>query len=174
MVVKRRFRGASKFEFIAVVILVGIFATLLLNRLYYYEERAEKANMEATASAINSALRVQMSELMIQGRVKDYALLAQQNPLEWLEQKTVKDNDRSGSVKPAWTLPDAWSFDATNHMLVYTVKHGDYFEPDSLGQKRVRWQVKLIQNLSHADDRTNAGNLTVGVALVLVEPYHWF
>jgi type II secretory pathway pseudopilin PulG len=174
MVVKRRFHGASKLEFIAAVILIGILATLLLNRLAYYEEQAEKANMEATASAIKSALRVQMSELMIQGRVRDYALLEQQNPLEWLEQKTVRDNDQVGNAKTDWTLPDAWSFDQTNHMLVYSVKHGDYFVPDSVGQKRVRWQVKLIQNSANADDRPNAGNLTVGVALILVEPYHWF
>lgn len=174
MVLKRRVHGASKLEFIAVVILVGIFATTLLNRLFYYEERAEKANMEATASAIKSALRVQMSLLMIQGQAKDYALLAQQNPLEWLERRTVKDNDRSGNVKPDWTFPDAWHFDHTNQTLVYSVKHGDYFEPDSTGQKRVRWQVKLIQNPANPNDRINAGNLTVGVALVLVEPYHWF
>jgi len=172
MVLKRQLQGISKFEFMIVVALFGILATFLLNRLSYYEEQAEKTNMEATERAIKNALRVQMAMLLIKGRVQDYALLAQQNPLDWLEPKTVKDNDPSGTVKTDWTLPDAWSFDVASRTLVYSVKHGDYFEPDSAGQKRVRWQVKLV--LDSPNDNGANGNRVVSVTLVLVEPYRWF
>jgi general secretion pathway protein G len=174
MTPKRRLCGASKFEFSLIVALIGIFAAFLLNRLAYYEEQAEKAMMESTASTIKSALRIQMSKLMIAGRVQDYALLAQQNPLDWLEQKTGKDDDPNGNLIPDKSVLDAWSFDPVSRALIYSVKHGDYFVPDSAGLKRVRWKVRVITDAAVPNDESHGSQLVTGLSLELVEPYQWF
>lgn len=174
MTAKRRLCGASKFEFSLIVALIGIFSAFLLNRLSYYEERAEKATMESTASTIKSALRIQMSKLMIEGRAQDYALLAQQNPLDWLQQKAGKDDDPNGNLIPDKTVLDAWHFDPASRTLIYTVKHGDYFVPDSTGLKRVRWKIKVITGASQLNEDSHGNQLVTGLALELVEPYQWF
>lgn len=173
MVFSKRWHGASRFEVMAVVAFLGILATVLLNRLAYYEELAEKAHMESKASAIKNALRIQMSLLLIQGRAQEYASLAQQNPLDWLESKTAKGLDLGMHAVPDRALAGSWRFDPASRTLVYLVQHGDYFAPDSTGQKQVRWQVQLIRDGSKGNGAASA-DLVVGVTLKLVEPYRWF
>jgi type II secretory pathway pseudopilin PulG len=167
MVFDRQLLGASKLEFVTIVALIGIVAVVLLSRLFYYEEQAEKAQMEYTATALKNALRVQMSLLLIQGRTQEYAALAQQNPLDWLEPQDVTEKGAGSHGKP--TLAGSWNFDPASHTLVYAVKHGNHFVPDSGGQKRVRWRVDLIRDLPGS---TNGP--VIGLALVLIEPYRWF
>jgi hypothetical protein len=167
MVLKKRSCGATKFEFALAVVLIGIFATFLLNRLSYYEAQAEKTNMESTVRAIKSGLRIQMATMMIHGRVQEYAQLAQQNPLDWLELNAAKDNDPGGKTKSDWGLLAGWSYDKSTQTLVYSVKHGDDFQSDTSGNKRIRWKVKLIR------DEADPAKPVVSVALELMELYRW-
>lgn len=163
-------RGFTLFELVVLSVLISILAMVLLNRLIYYQELAEKADMEFKAAELKSGLRMRMAKLLIEGRAQEYGSLAQENPFDWLEKMpgNYVGQIADGNFK---TIPAGnWYFDTASHTLVYLVKHGDYFKPDSTGEKRVRFQVKLVRN----PPGVGVDQPFASVNLALVEPYQWF
>jgi prepilin-type N-terminal cleavage/methylation domain-containing protein len=170
----KRPRGFSLLELMVAISVISIVGIVLLNRLSYYQEMAEKADMEYTVSAIKSALRMRMASLMIEGRAQEFRSLAQENPMDWLEKKPANYLTLQLPVDPRFSLAGQWYFDAPNRMLVYLPKHNDYFQPDKSGQKRVRLQVTYLRNeAAHVNDN-RPNRPTDSVAVTLIEPYKWF
>ncbi len=58
-------RGFTLIELIVVVAVVGMLATIALDRLIWFQGQAEKANMEYTASMIKSGLWMSAANLMM-------------------------------------------------------------------------------------------------------------
>ena len=81
----RRQRGFTIFELVVVMVIASVLAIILLNRLWYYQEVAEKAAMEMTVMNMRSGLRLRIADLMMQGRMNEMAQLVQENPINWLE-----------------------------------------------------------------------------------------
>lgn len=171
----KKVHGFSLLELLVAAILAAVLAFVLLNRLSYYREAAEKANVEYTISELKSALRIEMATMLVQGRVHDYELLARQNPMDWLEEKPANYH-RPGLKNSAPEIQQAgyWYFDPIEHSLTYWVVHGDYFKPDKSGQKRIRLQVKLVRDESSSALDRNGDKPIVSVHLNAMEPYHWF
>ncbi len=165
----RRSGGFSMLELLSVFILIGIFATFLLDRLTFYQEAAEKANVEYTIANLRSALRIQMAVLISQGRMRDFALLEQQNPMDWLEYKPANYRlvSRDSSHEPGY-----WQFSTDDRTLTYWLAHGNHFQTDKPEGKRIRLRVRLIRDTSSPQGETESPVLTV--RLELVEPYTWF
>lgn len=167
----RRFRGFSLLELMVAAVLIGIVVTVLLDRLLYYQEAAEKASMDYTVRTIESALRMRMATLLIEGRTQEYASLARENPMDWLSEKP-------GNYAGQFKGPDIdripagdWYFDLGSHTLIYLIKRGDHFESGISGPKRVRFRVSLIRN---PPEGMEVDQPVAGVTLRLVEPYRWF
>lgn len=78
-------KGASWFEFAVVSLVYSVVLAILLNRLHYYQEVAERTSMEYVAVMLKSTLRLRMAELMIGNREAEIPALADQNPISWLE-----------------------------------------------------------------------------------------
>ncbi|WP_136418112.1 hypothetical protein [Herbaspirillum sp. ST 5-3] len=156
-------------ELLSVFILIGIFATFLLDRLTFYQEAAEKANVEYTIANLRSALRIQMAVLISQGRMRDFALLEQQNPMDWLEYKPANYRlvSRDSSHEPGY-----WQFSTDDRTLTYWLAYGNHFQTDKPEGKRIRLRVRLIRDASSPQGETESPVLTV--RLELVEPYTWF
>ena len=168
----RFLRNLLLMEVLIATTVIGIFAAILLNRLAYYQERAEKANMELVISSVKSALRMRLANMMIRGHATRYGDLADDNPMDWLEQ--VPGNYR-GHLAPSWRqeeLQGNWFFDPASRTLVYWVKHGEHFRPDSSNQKKVRIEVNLIYQYDSQMAREVAP--IIGAQVQLVEPYQWF
>lgn len=164
-------RGFSLLELAGAFTLVAIVAAVLLDRLMYYEELAEKARMEATISTLKSALRVRMATMMIEGRAHEYRLLAGQNPIDWLDRMP---DDYRGAVADIAGMPaGAWYFDHADRTLVYLVRNGRYFQPDSEGLKRVRLNVVSVSNRPGTGLSSGMVEPSDTVAIRLLEPYHW-
>lgn len=170
----RKFRGFSLLEFLVGVISIGIIATILLNRLLYYQEAAEKTNMEYTMSMMKSALRSRMASLLIEGRAQEYIRLAQENPMDWLEPKPDNYLGKLANPDPGQLAAGNWYFDSANGTTVYLVGRGKYFQPDTTGQKRVRLRVTFVRNRANSQSNHDPIEPTDTVALSLVEPYKWF
>ncbi len=170
----KKIHGFSLLELLVTAILAAILVAVLLNRLSYYREAAEKANVEYTISALKSALRIEMATMLVQGRIHDYALLVRQNPMDWLEEKPA--NYRPALKNSASEMQQAgyWYFDPIEHSLTYWIIRGDYFEPDKSGQKRIRLQVKLVRDESSSALDHNGDKPIVSVHLNAMEPYRWF
>lgn len=168
----RQIRGFSLLELIVVICVLAIAAGILLDRLAYYQEVAEKADMEYVAQAVKSGLRVRIAELLVQGRAQELPSLAGENPLDWLQHKPANYRGLIQNAASQQPVPGNWYFDQGRKELVYLVRSGSHFFSDSTGQKRVRWQVK-VQRV--ASDAAHAGltDTTASVTLILVEPYRW-
>lgn len=167
-------RGFSLLELVAVVLVLGILAAILLERFHFYQEVAEKARMEYTISRIKSGLRLRMAGMLISGRAHEYFLLAKQNPIEWLDDKPENYAGEFASAKGQRAESGTWHFDENTRMLVYTVQHGAHFQEDSAGQKRVRLKVAIIHNGGEGV-RSAADNASSdSVRIELVDSYRWF
>ncbi len=169
-----RHGGFSRLELMIVAIFFGIVASILLDRLFYYQEAAEKADMEYTASVIKSAVRLKMATLLIAGRAQEYRSLAQQNPMEWLEKKPASYLGSFSGADTPRLGPGHWYFDSDNKVLVYLVKNGKHFQSDASAVKSVQWRMLQIpangEGLIDADPQQVIGS----VQFIVVKPYRWF
>lgn len=161
-------QGFSLIEFIVVLVVVSIIAAILLDRVKFYQEHAEKTVMEATAVTIQAALHLRMAGYLASGRDRDVARLVRENPMDWLARKP--DNyagafDRIGADE----LPDGiWYYDLSDHALVYRVRYGRAFVADQEGRKEVRYRA----NVQYGELSPGLQGVKV-LEFVPVRPYRW-
>lgn len=170
-------RGSSKLELMTAIVLIAVCAAVLLNRLSFYQEVAEKAQVEYTISILKSALRIQMATMMTDGHTGDVALLEQRNPLEWLREKPVTQVLEVGNSSPKKSASAGWEFDPLNRTLTYRPLHTAHFQADQFGKKEIRLKVELVRDssklLPHGNlNSPNSHAAVLGLRLH-VEPYSW-
>lgn len=168
----KKIAGFSLLELLVVVTSIGLLGGVLLERMLFYQEQAEKAAMEQMAGALRSALRLQIAERLPKGR-QGMAELVGQNPMDWLLGKPANyRGERTG----AGTAPGgSWYFDPSTKNLVYVVGNGRHFTPNAAGRKTVRYQVRaLVSGKPQAAQNSVDKQAIDGVTLVLLEPYRWF
>jgi prepilin-type N-terminal cleavage/methylation domain-containing protein len=159
--------GFTLFELVVVLCILAILAEVLLQRISGTAAIAEKVAMENTVNQINTALLFEFANNVIRNTREKIPAMTEKNPMEWLAQ--YPSNYVGGfAVSPSTADTQGyWFYDTTEHLLVYTVRRGDDFQPDSEGLKRVRYKVKILY-----DSEESKG--MVGVVLSPVEPYKWF
>jgi type II secretory pathway pseudopilin PulG len=162
--------GFSLLELAFSIALIGVFIGLLLSRMLYYQEAAEKAVMELEANTLKLALQVHIGDLIARNEVLDYARVARENPMRWLDQPVVGYRGEFDRAVPADLPKGSWYFDRSNAELVYLVNLDRNFRPVSGAPTRVRWRVKTVrpEGVAAKDDTV------IGLRLVPVEPYRWF
>jgi hypothetical protein len=165
----RLFRTYLLFEFAVGITVVALFCAALAARLAYHKERAEKANMEFTISALKSALRVQKSLLLIRGQTRDVQLLTHSNPMEWLEHKPANYLGQLESPPSASRAEGNWYFDVNKMVLVYTPKRSSYFRSS---QQSSAVQLRLVSPVAESTPRTDPAVLAVRIQILA--PHQWF
>lgn len=165
---KPRERGFTLLELVIVIAIYSVLIGVLLDRLNYYQELAEKAAMESTLRTIKTGLQIRLAELIVTNRQAEAASLEAEDPVRWLDDKPP--NYGGSYRKPP--KPGAWYFDAPERQLVYVVNVGNRLELGA-GQepKELRFQARLVK------DRVQAAGGPVegvsGVTLAPVRPYRW-
>jgi len=168
---RRRSPGFSLYELIVSIALVGVFSGVLLDRLLYYEEVAEKAVVELQASTLKVALQVHVGDLISRNQKLDYAAIAHENPMRWLDQPLVGYRGEFSTDAAAELPKGSWFFDRSTAQLVYLLKLDRNFRPvSSDGPTRVRWHVRLVR----PDGARTKDSTVVGLQFVPVVPYRWF
>ncbi len=150
--------------------LIAVFAGLLLDRLLYYEEAAEKAVVEWEATTLKVALQVHIGDLIARNQKLDYAAIARENPMRWLEEPLVGYRGEFDGDASAELPKGSWYYDRSAAELVYVVKLDRNFRPAADGPARVRWHVKLVRPAGAA----GKDNTVIGLQFVPVVPYRWF
>jgi prepilin-type N-terminal cleavage/methylation domain-containing protein len=161
-------RGFTLFELVVCLLVFSVLVTVLLERLAYYQELAEKAAMESTARVVKTGLQIRLAQLIVANRQAEAAELETADPVQWLEIKPVN----YGGAYHGAASPGTWYFDEQARQLVYLVLTGDRLKFDGqTGHKQVRYRVRLLKDrISVAGGPVTS---VTGVTLAVVTPYYW-
>jgi hypothetical protein len=123
---RRRQRGFSLFGLGLSTLLVTILVALLLKRLYYYQEVAEKARVELTLRAIGTALKLRMGQMMIGDKAYRWREIIAENPFDWFEKKPA---DYCGEVERLSSVePGCWIYLRGAREVVYRVVNAGHLQ----------------------------------------------
>lgn len=171
----RRAQGFTLIEFLVVIIIISTLGAVLLDRMWFYQEAAEKAAMEQMAGTLRSALHLQIAGKLIKGQTQAIPGLAEENPMDWLAEQPANYLGERFAPGPGEVAKGNWYYDLKDRQLVYVVARGGHFAPNKQGRKEVRYAVRVVYARAPQAGRENADKQEVnGVILALAEPYHWF
>jgi prepilin-type N-terminal cleavage/methylation domain-containing protein len=165
--------GFTLIELIVVITIIVFLASVLLNRIWFYQEQAEKAAMEQVAGAVQTALVMQYGSMLTSGRDAEAKNLATENPTRWLMQKPQNYAGEYFGMTPAAIAPGNWAFDLKSRELIYVPYRTEYFVPGKDGLKWVRYRVRLQYDPVPGSKNKGAQSLTA-VLFEPVETYQWF
>lgn len=167
--------GSKLFEFVFVVLLVGVLSMAAEFFMLHYIEVAEKSAMEATVVNLKSSLRLRLSEILIHGDAQEAARVAMDNPMNWLHEAPPNYAGEFDDPTPGSIARGKWYFDKKSRELVYLVDQGDKFIADEDGIKRVRYQVyaPFIKKAVKENRQITVNEVVREISLVPVERYVW-
>jgi general secretion pathway protein G len=166
---RRSQAGVGKFELLVCTAVFGIFLGVFIERSFYYQEWAEKSAMELTAEHIKTGMRYRVADLIIANRMSEIPTLADENPMDWLEQKPPNyAGERDSSVEAP--QGGTWYFDRKNRELVYAVNNRRHFSPSSYRDFAVHYRVLPVAPPAGAK---KPGEDQVWVTFVPVSEYRW-
>lgn len=143
-------------------------AALLLDRLAYHQEMAEKAAMESVVRVVKTGLQLRLADLIATHRQAQAAALEVEDPMRWLDTRP----DNYGGAYSAGAERGQWYFDAGRRHLVYVVNAGDRLEIDAgSAAKEIRFQARLLKD--RVAFAGGAVESVTAVTLSPVSPYSW-
>ena len=163
--------GFSLFELVAAIAIIGVFAGVLLQRMLYLQEYAEMTAMNLTVANLRTGLRYKTGDLLIRDKVSEIATLADENPVNWL-QNHPENYLGEFDLKPDADLRGKWYFDKTRRELVYTINNRRHFLPANDHDYALRWQAVRLP--AKEEDISGSRNKVQWVALVKVPGGAWF
>ena len=147
------------------VVIAGVLAALLLDKLLTYAEATEKAAMEATVSQLTSALYARLAYHVLRGDTGAVEELETQSPFRTAHAESPAYLGEFDGLPPG-AEGGNWYFDRRTRELVYLPNLKRYLEgavaSDSVASLRFRVEV-----------RRTASNAYAGVTLVPEGEWHW-
>ena len=131
--------GFTLIELILVLIVISVLGVTALDRFRYYQERAEKAAMEATLAAFKMGLQLQLAELIVTNKQMAVAQLERENPMRWLQEPP--GNYLGEYTTP--TQPGNWYYAMNEHELVYVPNNSAYLDTRRSANKELRFRVAI-------------------------------
>jgi prepilin-type N-terminal cleavage/methylation domain-containing protein len=163
--------GFTLFEFAVVVVIVGVLAIVLLERLLVYQEYAEKTAMEMTVRNVRTGLRYQIADLMNQDRMREVDRLLNENPVTWLETPPPNYLGQFRNPAPDQIAPGNWYFDTAKRELVYLPNRKRFFKPGGTGRDEIRFRVTAVRGSQKLIKGSEPS--VQGLTLNLLNSYQW-
>jgi prepilin-type N-terminal cleavage/methylation domain-containing protein len=167
-----RQEGFTLLELMVVACIVAVLATVLLNRVRFYQKMAEKTAVEQTVAVMQSALQLRVASLIVSNRLDAAVDLAQQNPMQWLAQKPNNYAGEYFDQLPEEDVSGRWYFDLKERNLVYFVRSAVKEKDAELPQLRFKTNLLLAASSFPVAERP-AGKAIEGVVLEQIVPYVW-
>jgi hypothetical protein len=138
--------GFSKFEFAVVLVIFGVLAYLLFERLTALERETEHLAVDLTVRHINIGLKLMVGERIMRGEEPRIAELLDANPMNFL------GRPQEAKVGAGGTAPDAkgWHFNPATHVLTYQARQPEAFD----NREKLAWQLR-----GHTDELGRAVGL---------------
>jgi len=147
---RRRSHGFTLLEFGVTVLVAATVSALLLNRFDYYREQAEMAATRQLVAAMRTALHVRAVQLRAAGRTDALRALAEDNPMNWLEQKPANYLGEFDAPDPEKIGRTGWVFDARDKSIVYLLPNAERL---SFGTARLlRFKVEFLRTPQQRND----------------------
>ncbi|SCZ65136.1 hypothetical protein [Thiohalomonas denitrificans] len=157
-------------------ILIAIFITLVIDRVWALRIVAEQTGVEHTIGTLKSALGLEVVARVIQDKgLSELAELDGSNPIALLEQPPGNYLGELDAPDPAGVKGNRWYFDRSRKLLIYRVAYSDYLKSPLSGPARIRFMVRVDYRRDNSGDRSlspQAGRIR-GIDLVPVERYQW-
>jgi general secretion pathway protein G len=163
--------GFTALELVVSASVVLVFAGVLLERMLFYQELAEKARMELQVTTLKLALQVRIGTQITEHEPVDYPAMARGNPVRWLDAPMAGYRGEPGPQEAKLLPGGCWYFDQQALELVYQPRLDLHLDADGTGRKRVRFHVQVLR--AQAGARKDDAAM-VGLRLVPVEGYRWF
>ncbi len=166
--------GFSLFELIIVVCIVAVLAAAAAERLTAVRAMAERGAVEFFIGNLRSAAGMRVASYVAKGQMQEISRIAGANPVDWLAQ--VPDNYQGAfyGMDPALVDSGNWYFDSRDRMLVYRVRHTDYFETPLPGPPRARFSVVLVYDTpSGSKPESGEAGRATGIKIAAAERYRW-
>lgn len=141
-------RGFTLFELAVTVAIIGILTVVLLSRLAFYRDEAERLAFQQTVTALRAEVRLKAYSLQIANRQKEIVVLAGQNPINWLQQKPSNYLGEYYSPDIKKLASGHWFFDRSDGLLVYLLNPSNTFGVQ--GSELLQFKVSLSQVSGHA------------------------
>ena len=148
--------------------LFGVFMAVFLERMFYYQEYAEKTAMDMTVANIRMGLRYRVADLMLANRMSEVPTLADENPIHWLAERPANYLGELDSA-PADEPKGQWFFDKPSRELVYTVSNRRHFESSDGRNYSVRYRATR----QAAAAGNGASRTEIWISFVPVREYRW-
>jgi type II secretory pathway pseudopilin PulG len=164
-------QGFSGLELTVCVSVVLVFAAVLLERMLFYQEVAEKARMELEVTTLKLALQARIGTQITEHQPVDYPAMARGNPVLWLDAPMAGYHGEPGPEEAKLLPGGSWYFDRQALELVYLPRLDLHLDADGAGRKRVRFRVQVLH--AQAGARKDDAAM-IGLRLVPAERYRWF
>ena len=171
----RSHRGFTLLELVVVVSIIALLAGLLVERIGFFSERAEKAAMEGTLSVLRAALHLRAVSLIAKDRIDDLRGLGDGNPMDWLAEQPPNYLGAFDGKPPHVPDRGSWFFDRQSRMLVYEVYRTRHFVPGREGDNAIRF--KVVVDFGPLEGDASQKNMLTGLkrlAIIPTEPYRWY
>ena len=147
------------------VVIAGILAAVLLERLLTYAEAAEKAAMETTLSQLHSGLYTRVAFLALRGEYETIDALPRRSPFATAVMQAANYRGEFVGV-PAEIEGGNWLYDRLRNELVYVPNLKRYLvaDPDDLDVAHLRFRLEVLRSSKYA---------YTGVALRAVTAFRW-
>lgn len=167
---KRPAPGFTLIELIVVVCAVALLSGVLLNRVLFYQEMAEKVAMQQTLTAIRTSLYLQSLNLIAKKRAAELPQFAEQNPMDWLAEKPENYAGDLVSMGKENVASGHWYFDSMGKKLVYLVHNGKNFRPD-VDPKQMIYGIRILRGEAAPEGEEST---VEGVILEQLNSSTWF
>jgi len=161
-------RGFSLFEVVVVVLMIGVLMSLAIDRLMRVQVDAERVSVQYVIGALESALSLQVAEIVVRRGLDAVRALENRNPMSYLEKTPVNYFGAARDNAISRPRESGWYFDTDEKILVYTVKNTRYFRSSVDGRPRIRLQLRLIYQ-----DAAGGKQSIRGVRLQSLDEYAW-
>lgn len=142
----KQHRSQKGFKLLELAVATAIFAilvTLLLQRLWFYQEQAEQVAFKQVVANVRAALDIQLAQGHLPGHHVDLTMLSQQNPLDWLAEKPANYLGEFNGAPPVKAGGGYWYFDRNANSLIYLLKIRESFGTQQL--KPLKFKVELLR-----------------------------
>lgn len=167
---RQRASGLTQVELLVSIIVILLLSGLLLDRLLYYQEAAEKARLDLEIARLRLALQVRIGTLIAQRQVIKFGVLASENPISWLEAPMAGYRGELGPAQAQLLGGGSWYFDRQAAQLVYVVNNGRHLSVEGSDCKCIRFYVRTVRAQGNV---TRGDSGTLGLQIAPVRPYRW-